>query len=97
MACGTPVIAMRQGSAPEVIVDGKTGFLCNDVEDCIAAVAKVADLNRQDCRWHVEAKFSPQHMVEGYEAVYRQVVADRIRSNGHRPSPALMGAPERVA
>jgi glycosyltransferase involved in cell wall biosynthesis len=90
MACGTPVIAMRMGSAPEVIVEGKTGFLCDEVDDCIAAVAKVADLNRQDCRRHVEAQFSPQHMVDGYEAVYRQVMADRIEGDGHLQQPTVL-------
>jgi len=97
MACGTPVIAMRMGAAPEVIVDGKTGFLCDDVDDCVAAVAQVADLNRQDCRRHVEAQFSPQHMVDGYEAGYRQVLVDRSDRDGHLPQTALIDARGRVA
>ncbi|MCG9891603.1 MAG: glycosyltransferase family 4 protein [Thermosynechococcaceae cyanobacterium MS004] len=84
MAAGTPVIAMRMGSTPEVIVHGKTGYLCDSVEDCIAAVGRLKDLNRQDCRNHVATQFSVAKMVDGYESVYRSQVASRIApTNGH--------------
>ncbi|NEO25749.1 MAG: glycosyltransferase family 4 protein [Kamptonema sp. SIO4C4] len=89
LASGTPVIAMALGSAPEIIVDGKTGFLCQTVEDCVDAVAKLSQINRQDCRRHVEENFSVQRMVDGYEAVYRQVLKDRFVTNGHLHTPVL--------
>ncbi|HEY9806144.1 MAG TPA: glycosyltransferase family 4 protein [Candidatus Obscuribacterales bacterium] len=83
MAVGTPVIAMSMGSTPEVVAHGKTGFLCQDVDECIAALDKVATLDRQACRDHVCNKFSVQQMVDGYEAVYRQLLAERFARNGH--------------
>jgi glycosyltransferase involved in cell wall biosynthesis len=97
MASGTPVIAMNLGSAAEVIADRKTGFLCNTVDECVAAVAKVASINRQDCRRHVETNFSVQRMVDSYEAVYRQVLSDRFVRNGHLHSPQLVNLRGRVA
>lgn len=86
MACGTPVIAMAMGSAPEIVVDGKTGFLCHTLEDCIEAVTQIPTINRQDCRDHVVTNFGIGRMVDGYEAVYRQLISDRI-SDGQRPAP----------
>lgn len=92
MASGTPVIAMKLGSTVEVIDHGKTGFLCENVEDFIAAVDKVTDLNRHDCRQHVENHFSLQNMVDGYEAVYQQIIAERFAKNGHFHSVASVGS-----
>ncbi|HEY9748807.1 MAG TPA: glycosyltransferase family 4 protein [Allocoleopsis sp.] len=83
MAVGTPVIAMSLGSTPEVVAHGKTGFLCQNVDECIAALDKVATLDRQACRDHVCHKFSVQQMVDGYEAVYRQLLVERFARNGH--------------
>lgn len=77
MACGTPVIAMTLGSTPEIVLDGKTGFLGHTVEDCIEAVAKISSISRQDCRDHVALNFGVGRMVDGYEAVYRQMINDR--------------------
>jgi len=82
MACGTPVIAMALGSAPEVIADGETGFLCRDVEECVAAVARISELDRRACRDRASTHFSVQRMVDGYEAVYRQLLAERFVKNG---------------
>jgi glycosyltransferase involved in cell wall biosynthesis len=82
MAAGTPVIAMSLGSTPEVIAHGKTGFLCHTLEDCIQAVSQIGTLDRRACRQHVEANFSVQKMVNGYEAVYQQILADRFAQNG---------------
>jgi glycosyltransferase involved in cell wall biosynthesis len=83
MATGTPVIAMKMGSTPEVIVHGQTGFLCETVEECIAAIAPATQLSRKTCREHVLKSFSVEHMTEGYEAVYQQILADRFIQNGH--------------
>lgn len=85
MACGTPVIAMAMGSAPEIVVDSHTGFLCHTVEDCIEAVAKISTISRQDCRDHVAVNFGVARMVDGYEAVYRQLINERF-SLGLRPT-----------
>lgn len=82
MAAGTPVIAMRLGSTAEVIAHGESGFLCETVEECIDAIPKAAALSRYGCREHVLMKFTVQRMTDGYEAVYRQVVADGYSRNG---------------
>jgi glycosyltransferase involved in cell wall biosynthesis len=71
MACGTPVIAFRRGSVPEVIVDGKTGFIVDTVEEMAEAIKKIDTIDRQACRDHVLEKFSNQRMVEKYETVLR--------------------------
>ncbi len=83
MVTGTPVIAMALGSTPEVIVHGKTGFLCHSIDECIVAIDKAAELNRAACREHVLNNFSVQRMTEGYEAVYQQILAERFEQNGH--------------
>jgi glycosyltransferase involved in cell wall biosynthesis len=75
MACGTPVIAMRRGATPELVVDGETGFLCDTPEQMIDAVRHVGDLSPQACREHVSAMFSSTTMVEKYERLYASLVA----------------------
>ncbi|MCC5601697.1 glycosyltransferase family 4 protein [Nostoc favosum] len=82
MATGTPVIAMNFGSAPEVIAHGKTGFICKSYSEMAAMIPLALELNRQTCRKYVENNFSVSQMVNGYEAVYRQIIKDRIESNG---------------
>lgn len=89
MAAGTPVVAMRLGAAAEVIAHGKTGFLCDTVEECIAATRNVAQIDRLACREHVSNYFSVQQMVNGYEAVYQQALAERFVRNGHQRSPVI--------
>jgi glycosyltransferase involved in cell wall biosynthesis len=79
MASGTPVIAMALGSAPEVVVHGKTGFLCRSVEDCVGAVGQLHQISRQACRDHVALNFGVERMVDGYEAVYREVIGQHNR------------------
>ena len=75
MACGTPVIAMARGAAPEVIAQGQTGFLCHTVDECVDAVTKVPFIDRFTCREHIQSRFSIPTMVDNYEAVYRSVIA----------------------
>ncbi len=82
MAAGTPVIAIALGATPEIIAHGKTGFLCSNVEECIAAIAPATQLSRYACREYVANKFSAQGMTDGYEAVYRQILSDRFVENG---------------
>jgi glycosyltransferase involved in cell wall biosynthesis len=73
MAAGTPVIAGRFGSVPEVIDDGVTGFFCDSVEEMALAAGRLAELDREGCRRVVEQRFSAAVMAEGYEAVYRRL------------------------
>ncbi len=83
MAAGTPVIAMNLGSVPEIIVDGVSGYICNTVAECIAAVAKIPQISRAGCREYVAHRFSVAQMTAGYEAVYQKVLADKFAQNGH--------------
>ena len=62
MVTGTPVIAMSLGSAPEVIANGVSGFLCHTVDECIDAIAKAALLDRRTCRDHVLINFTAKRM-----------------------------------
>jgi glycosyltransferase involved in cell wall biosynthesis len=82
MVVGTPVIAFALGSVPEVIVNGKTGWLCDSMEDCVAAIDKVVRLDRYACREHVLWNFTAQRMVDGYEAIYEEILAKRFEQNG---------------
>lgn len=74
MACGTPVVATRRGSVPEVVADGRTGFVVDSVREAAAAIARTADLDRRACRRHVARSFDAGQMTRGYETVYEQVV-----------------------
>jgi glycosyltransferase involved in cell wall biosynthesis len=89
LAAGTPLIAMRMGSTPEVVVHEKVGFLCDTVEECISAVGKLDTISRQMCRTYVEERFSAKQMANGYEAVYQQILAKRFATNGHLHQTAV--------
>ncbi|HYG83294.1 MAG TPA: glycosyltransferase family 4 protein [Verrucomicrobiae bacterium] len=74
MACGTPVIAMRRGSVPEVVADKKTGYIVDSVTEMAEAVAKVKRIKPENCRKHVEERFSTDKMVDGYEAAFQKAI-----------------------
>ncbi len=74
MACGTPVIAYRRGSVPEIIKDGETGFIVNDKEEMIAATKKIDTIKRKACRARVEKKFTLKQMVDTYEEIYKKLI-----------------------
>lgn len=74
MACGCPVIAFNKGSIPEIIVNGKTGFVVNDVEEMIGAVLKVNQIDRKECRRYSLATFSAEEMVGKYEKIYEKIL-----------------------
>jgi glycosyltransferase involved in cell wall biosynthesis len=77
MACGTPVVALRRGAVPEVVIDGVTGILCDDPAQLSAAIKAARDLSPVECRAHVDNCFDAATMVSGYEAVYREVLQPR--------------------
>jgi glycosyltransferase involved in cell wall biosynthesis len=78
MACGTPVIAYRHGSIPEVIEDGVTGFIVDGIDDAITAVERISTLSRKDCRRSFEQRFSASCMAAEYLAVYRRLLESRV-------------------
>jgi glycosyltransferase involved in cell wall biosynthesis len=72
-AAGVPVIAMDLGSCREVIADGQTGYLVNNVDEAVEAVAKIDSIDRKQCRRRVEEHFTIDRMVSGYEKVYAEI------------------------
>jgi len=74
MACGTPVITFNRGSMPELIENGKCGFLVNTVDEAIDAVRRIKDIDRAYCRHHVEQYFTADQMVEKYIQVYETIL-----------------------
>jgi glycosyltransferase involved in cell wall biosynthesis len=75
MACGTPVIAYRSGSVPEVIEDGVTGFIVDGEGDAVQAVRELPRLDRRAIRARFEERFTAVRMAREYEARYRELVA----------------------
>jgi glycosyltransferase involved in cell wall biosynthesis len=73
MACGTPVIAFRNGSVPEVLQDGVTGFIVDSEEDAVEALARVATLDRSRIRAEFERRFTARHMAQNYLKLYSQL------------------------
>lgn len=82
MACGTPVIAWRNGSVAEVIEDGVSGFVVNSVEQAVRAVARAQALDRRKVRQAFERRFTRAHMVDGYLRAYERLLQkpERLRA-----------------
>jgi glycosyltransferase involved in cell wall biosynthesis len=78
MACGTPVIAYRNGSVPEVMEEGSTGFIVEELEDAVEAVRRVPELSRARCREVFEERFTAARMARDYVQVYERLI-DRTR------------------
>jgi glycosyltransferase involved in cell wall biosynthesis len=81
MACGTPVIAFNRGSVPEIVVDGKTGFVLDSMSAMIGAVDRIDRIDPRDCRRHVRNHFSITTMAYKYSELYQQIVNHRIPSD----------------
>lgn len=98
MACGTPVIAFRNGSVAEVMEDGVTGFVVDDMDQALQAVARLPEVSRQRCREVFEERFHVSRMARGYLRIYRRLVETAIplsngRSHGKpRLSPTATGS-----
>lgn len=70
LACGTPVLATRYGSVPEIVRDGVTGFIRDSEDELVEAAAHLGKLDRAQCRVDAERRFSPAAMAETYEQIY---------------------------
>lgn len=90
LATGTPVIGFRRASVPEVIRDGVTGFVVDDVDEMAAAIGRLGEIDRAACRREAETRFSVRRMVDDVEAMYRDVL-DR------GSSPTARGSSDRSA
>jgi glycosyltransferase involved in cell wall biosynthesis len=87
MACGTPVIANRRGSMPEIVRDGENGFLVDSLEGAVGAIDRARDLDRTAVRASVEQRFDVSRMVDEYLALYRRIIdPDRSLSSVPRAS-----------
>ena len=88
LACGTPVIAYRNGSVPEVLEDGVTGFIVDNDAAAVAAIRQVPALSRRRCRQVFEERFTAPRMTRDYLEVYRRLLANQpVRLNGHDRPP----------
>jgi glycosyltransferase involved in cell wall biosynthesis len=74
MACGTPVLGAAMGSVPEIVVDGVTGFVCGSVDEAVARVPQLAELDRAKCRERVEREFTIDRMIDRYLEAYRSAL-----------------------
>ena len=98
LACGTPVLAYRCGSIPEIIEDGVTGFICDNLEGMVTAIDRLPLIQRQRCRDSFKTRFTVERMVQDYLAIYQHMAATvrpMVRINGrsshlvdHRRTPA---------
>lgn len=89
LACGTPVIAWSNGSVPEVLSDGVTGFVVDSVDEAVRAVGEVGHLSREACRRDFEERFDARRMTHDYVQVYSQLIQEsvsRCRFAVHAPS-----------
>jgi glycosyltransferase involved in cell wall biosynthesis len=74
MACGTPVISSLRGALPEIVEDGRSGLLINNVDEGVTAVQKLATISRAACREHAENCFSARVVTSRYERLYEQMI-----------------------
>ena len=73
MACGTPVIAYRSGSVPEVITDGVNGFIVDDIDGAVEAVGRLDELDRAEVRATFEDRFTAERMARDYVRLYEEL------------------------
>jgi glycosyltransferase involved in cell wall biosynthesis len=108
MACGTPVVAYRRGSVPEVLSDGVSGYVVNGMDNAVDAIGRIGRLDRRACRAEFDRRFRAERMARDYLAVYRHLLAEPeapttmvAQSNGRNPAlagsallgPVGLGAP----
>jgi glycosyltransferase involved in cell wall biosynthesis len=80
MACGTPVIAFAHGSIPEIVRHGETGYVVENIEGAINAVAAIRTIDRSICRADVEKRFTSTRMARDYVRVYREILNGEARN-----------------
>jgi glycosyltransferase involved in cell wall biosynthesis len=88
MACGTPIIARSNGSVPEVMQQGVTGFIVHDINEAVKAVERVASLNRRRCREIFEKRFTATRMAEDYIRIYQRLILRKPEDFGRHQKAA---------
>ena len=83
MACGTPVIAFRSGSVPEVVDDGITGFVVDGEAEAVRAIGRLGELDRRKIRLQFDRRFTGRRMAEEYVRHYEKLVAHKPISLPH--------------
>jgi glycosyltransferase involved in cell wall biosynthesis len=83
MSVGTPVIAFSAGSVPEVMQDGRTGFIVNDIEEAVEAIQNVQWLDRAECRAVFIERFSARRMAQNYLKAYERIIDSVQPAGGH--------------
>jgi glycosyltransferase involved in cell wall biosynthesis len=90
MACGTPVIAYRRGSMPELIDDGVTGFLVDGFDEAVAAIGRIGEIDRAACRKAAVERFGVDRMADEYLALYRSILDGRQQAvQPDAPAPVI--------
>jgi glycosyltransferase involved in cell wall biosynthesis len=90
-ACGTSVVALNRGSAPEVVADGATGFVVDGLEEMTCAIGRLSEIDPRACREHVEANFSAEAMTSRYVDLYRRLAGGATREES--PDSLELAAP----
>ena len=93
MACGTPVIAFNRGAAPEVIDDGVTGYVVEDLEAMVSAIDKVDRIDPIECRKRVEDRFNVARMTDDYQAAYEEIITSQQATIPEHWNPAQLALP----
>ena len=88
MACGTPIIAWRQGSVPEVIEDGVTGIVVDSLAEAINRMDEVLQLDRTAIRRRFEARFSAERMARETLALYCEASSSRSSNDSSASAPS---------
>ena len=105
MACGTPVIAFRRGSVPEIVTEGVSGFVVDTIEEAVTAVGRATRLDRAKVRAEFDCRFTAERMAREYVNIYSNLVSKRSRSvqleilNARREEwyeVAIAGGPDRL-
>jgi glycosyltransferase involved in cell wall biosynthesis len=91
MACGTPIVAYRRGSVPEVIEDGISGFIVDAIEEAVHATRRAGRLSRRRVREAFENRFTAARMARGYVAVYEKILESRVPHAIHNGRLARLG------
>ena len=76
LACGTPVLAYRRGSIPELIDHGATGFISENLDEMVSQVEKLVTIDRRRCRQVFDERFTAQRMTNDYVKIYQQLITD---------------------
>ena len=85
-SCGTPVLAYRRGSIPEIVEDGVTGWVCNDMDEMLDAITKIASIDRRQCRDSFLRRFTVERMTKEYLELYSRMI------EGNRPIMVQLAA-----